>query len=231
MVRPSSSPFLFPTYYFHLKEPGEDKQTHTMSYAYLQQQPPMEPAFPLEPAYRPDPRFAEYSTSRRRRVVSAPYGSCGQAQQTQGVRKAAHRRTASDPPVVKSQQFVRPDVIDRLDNSGFMHFHHEGPYDAVKPERNVDSESSPIAAVQDTNSKALEATAPEKIVDSINNHRPLDGTAFYPPGTTDAFGYTYDYEEGPNMMNDYGTNSGNFARCPGQVGHFPPPLFHLSLWV
>lgn len=197
-----------------------------MSYTYLEQQPFMEPGFPLEPAYRPDPRYTQYSTGRRRRVVSAPYGSCGMAQQTQGVRKAAHRRTASDPPVVKSQQFVRPDIIDRLDNSGFMHFHHEGPYDAVKPERNVDSESSPIAAVQDTNSKALEATAPEKIVDSINNHRPLDGTAFYPPGTTDAFGHTYDYEEGPNMMNDYGTNTGNFARCPGQVSRTLLPSVH-----
>lgn len=213
-----------------------------MSYAYHQLS--MEPGFPLEPVYRPDPRYSTYftgnmnsnahydcpspvdsHTSRRRRVVSAPVGGGYGLEQGQHWRKASHRRTASDPPVAKPNRFVRPDIIDRLDNSGFMHFHHEGPYDAVKPERNMNSESSPIAAVQNSNEKALEATAPEKIVDSINNHMPLDGTAFYPPGTTDRFGHTYDYEEGPNMMNDYGTNTGNFARCPGQVSQ------HLSCIV
>lgn len=214
-----------------------------MSFAYPSDlpylQPAMESGFPLEPVYTRDHRFSKHFTGnmndnayyecsspvdshmgRRRRVVSAPVGSYN-LEQSQYWRKASHRRTASDPPVTKNSNFVRPDVIDRLDNSGLLHFHHEGPYDAVKPERNLITESSPIAAVQSTNSKALEATAPEKIVDSINNHMPLDGTAFYPPGTTDDFGHTYDYEEGPNMMNDYGTNSGNFARCPGQVGRHP----------
>ncbi|KAE8322800.1 hypothetical protein BDV39DRAFT_183385 [Aspergillus sergii] len=111
----------------------------------------------------------------------------------------------------RDSQLVNPDVIDRLDSASFFQYHHEGPYDAVYPERNFDSKLSPIEAVKRTNEEALKATPEDKIKDSINSHRPLDGVAFYPPGTTDREGQTYNYEEGTNMMNDYG----NFMRCPG----------------
>ncbi|KAF7594968.1 hypothetical protein BBP40_007776 [Aspergillus hancockii] len=111
----------------------------------------------------------------------------------------------------RDSQLVNPDVIDRLDSASFVQYHHEGPYDAVYPERNLDSKVSPIEAVRRTNEEALKATPGDKIKDCFNKHRPLDGVAYYPPGSTDRGGQTYDYEEGDNMMNDYG----NFTRCPG----------------
>lgn len=104
-----------------------------------------------------------------------------------------------------------PDIIDKLDDVTAFSYHHEGPYDAVRPERNRILEQSPLEAVKDSNAEALRATPREKIIDCLNSHRPLDGTAFYPPGTTDETGHTYEYEEGANMMNDWG----NFFRLPG----------------
>ncbi|KAJ6129605.1 hypothetical protein N7512_002385 [Penicillium capsulatum] len=112
----------------------------------------------------------------------------------------------------RHSQLVNPDIIDELDNVTPYSYHHEGPYDAVYPERNCISKHSPVEAVKDSNEAALRATPRHKIVDSLNSHRPLDGTAFYPPGVTDREGHTYDYEEGSNFMNEYG----NFMRLPGQ---------------
>ena len=108
---------------------------------------------------------------------------------------------------------VNPDVIDRLDSASFYQYHHEGPYDAVYAERNYHTKQSPVEAVKNSTAEALKATPKDKIRDCIDSHRPLDGVAFYPPGHTDMEGRTYEYEEGTNMMNDYG----NFMRCPGQV--------------
>jgi hypothetical protein len=116
----------------------------------------------------------------------------------------------------RDSQLVNPDIIDRLDSASFFQYHHEGPYDAVYPERNLDSKVSPIEAVKRTNEEALKATPSDKIKDCLNSHRPLDGVAYYPPGSTDREGQTYEYEEGINMMNDYG----NFTRCPGMVSFF-----------
>jgi Pal1 cell morphology protein len=111
---------------------------------------------------------------------------------------------------------VNPDVIDQLDNVNFMQYHHEGPYDAVYPERNVCSKRSPLEAVKDTNEETLRATPMHKIIDSVSLHRPLDGVAFYPPGTTDDEGQTYDYTEGDNMTVE---REGRFPRVPGEVIH------------
>lgn len=108
---------------------------------------------------------------------------------------------------------MNPDIIDELDNAALYSYHHEGPYDAVYPERNRISKHSPVEAVRDSNEAALRATPRHKIADSLSSHRPLDGTAFYPPGVTDREGHTYDYEEGSNFMNEYG----NFMRLPGKV--------------
>ncbi|KAJ5731448.1 uncharacterized protein N7483_005956 [Penicillium malachiteum] len=112
----------------------------------------------------------------------------------------------------RNSMLVNPDIIDELDNVTSYSYHHEGPYDAICPERNRVSQHSPLEAVRESNEEALRATPRHKIIDSINSHRPLDGTAFYPPGTTDRDGQSYDYEEGSNMMNDYG----NFMRLPGK---------------
>lgn len=109
---------------------------------------------------------------------------------------------------------VKPDIIDQLDDVSTLKYHHEGPYDAIYPERNRISHRSPLEAVKDSNEETLRATPHYKIMDSIQRHRPLDGVAFYPPGTTDEEGHTYDYTEGDNMMTEV---HGNFPRAPGTV--------------
>ncbi|KAJ6086788.1 hypothetical protein N7467_005702 [Penicillium canescens] len=112
----------------------------------------------------------------------------------------------------RHSQLVQPDIIDKLDDVSMFSYHHEGPYDAARPERNRVSQYSPLEAVKESNAEALRATPHHKIADALNSHRPLDGVAFYPPGTTDRSGQEYTYEEGSNMMNDF---SGNFMRLPG----------------
>ncbi|GFF38642.1 hypothetical protein IFM51744_03964 [Aspergillus udagawae] len=136
---------------------------------------------------------------RRRNTYHPTYAQ----QSTQGSRHRTRYRRGS--------LLVTPDVIDRLDNAGVFHYHHESPYDAVYAERNHDAKTSPIAALEGSTNEALKATPEDKLADCLNSHRPLDGVAFYPPGTTDREGRTYEYEEGTNMMNDYG----NFVRFPG----------------
>ncbi|OJJ46090.1 hypothetical protein ASPZODRAFT_142719 [Penicilliopsis zonata CBS 506.65] len=114
----------------------------------------------------------------------------------------------------RSARHSRPkntDVIDQLDDASAFQYHHEGPYDAALPRRNQDSKKSPIEALKDSHAEILKATPHDKLVDCLESHRPLDGVAFFPPGHTDRDGNTYDYEEGSNMMNDYG----NFFRVPG----------------
>lgn len=120
----------------------------------------------------------------------------------------------------RTSQLVNPDIIDQLDDATLYSYHHEGPYDAVCPERNRVSQHSPLEAVRESNEEALRATPRDKIIDCLHSHRPLDGTAYFPPGVTDREGQTYSYEEGSNMMNDYG----NFMRLPGQVRTLPPLL-------
>ncbi|EEH33753.1 hypothetical protein PAAG_04802 [Paracoccidioides lutzii Pb01] len=113
---------------------------------------------------------------------------------------------------------VQLDIIDRLDNIGLFCYHHEGPYDAASRAQNSHPCSSklhsrnPIDALQSSIEEALKATPPDKIADCIRNHRPLDGVAYYAPGTTDPNGHKYDYEEGWNMMTE---DTGNFKRWPG----------------
>ncbi|EAW15192.1 uncharacterized protein ACLA_058540 [Aspergillus clavatus NRRL 1] len=126
-------------------------------------------------------------------------------------RQNSPRGPRPHPKYPRQSLLVNPDIIDRLDDVGFFQYHHEGPYDAVYAERNHDSKCSPIEALRESNEEALKATPKDKIADCLQSHRPLDGVAFYPPGTTDKTGKTYEYEEGVNMMNDYG----NFTRCPG----------------
>jgi hypothetical protein len=123
--------------------------------------------------------------------------------------KLAHRS-----PHLRKHHQPRPDSIDRLD---VISYHHEGPYDAALLARNTSWESSPLAAVKDSNDEALKATPRENIKDSIDRHRPLDGTAAIAPGEQDRFGRMYNYQEGDNMMI---VNGGNYRRWPGVVS-FP----------
>ncbi|KAJ6134555.1 hypothetical protein N7523_000877 [Penicillium sp. IBT 18751x] len=115
------------------------------------------------------------------------------------------RRSKSQRIYSRNSMLVNPDIIDQLDNVTSYSYHHEGPYDAVCAERNLDSKHSPLEAVRESNEEALRATPKDKITDCLNSHRPLDGTAFFPPGHTDINGETYDYQEGPNVVrSDYG---------------------------
>ena len=127
---------------------------------------------------------------------------------------STRRRRSTSHKSLRHSQLVQPDIIDQLDNVTAFSYHHEGPYDAARPERNRFSQSSPLEAVRESNAEALRATPQHKIADAVNSHRPLDGVAFYPPGTTDRNGQEYCYEEGSNMMNDF---AGNFMRLPGTV--------------
>jgi Pal1 cell morphology protein len=112
---------------------------------------------------------------------------------------------------------IHPDIIDALDNVGGASYHHPGPYDATLYARNNNFHTSPVQAVAGTNAEALKATPREKIIDSVQGHRPLDGVASFPPGTTDRNGHIYQYEEGDNMMIGGGhePEGGAYKRWPG----------------
>ena len=121
---------------------------------------------------------------------------------------------ARHAPHLNKKHMPGADVVDMLDDATGGRYHHEGPYDAAMLARNTSHESSPLAALKTTNQEALKATPNEKIQDSLRNHRPLDGVAEIPPGSTDEMGRRYNYEEGTDMMI---ANGGNYGRWPGVV--------------
>jgi hypothetical protein len=94
-------------------------------------------------------------------------------------------------------------MIDDLDSVPGGRYHHEGPFDATLLSRNLDVQSSPVAAVARSNQDALKATPQEKIRDAVRSHVPLDGVAAVPPGERDGLGRVYSYEE-MNLMADQG---------------------------
>jgi len=124
-------------------------------------------------------------------------------------------KTAHRAPHLRKKNFQGADIIDRLDNTG-MSYHHEGPYDAANISRNLNYKYSPVAAVADSNEEALKATPRENIIDAVERHRPLEGTAIVPPGMQDRFGRTYDYQEGTDMQREAG---GDYKRWPGVQYH------------
>lgn len=119
-------------------------------------------------------------------------------------------RLANCAPHLRKQHHVGPDTIDSLDTVGGA-YHHEGPYDATLLARNTAVDSSPVAAVCESNIEALKATPRERINDSLRAHRPLDGVALVPPGVFDRNGQVYDYEE-KNLIIE-----GDYKRWPGIV--------------
>ena len=125
-------------------------------------------------------------------------------------------KKANRAPHLRKKHLVGADRIDRLDNL-VAPYHHEGPYDATLLARNTSYTNSPIEAVSTSNEEALKATPREMIKDSVEKHRPLDGTAMVPPGTADRYGNTYNYEEGTDMMIEGNPEGGAYKRWPGMV--------------
>ncbi|PGH33431.1 hypothetical protein GX50_03738 [[Emmonsia] crescens] len=146
---------------------------------------------------RPQPGHSNYNSHSHSRSHSTPIPNAQRSRT-----RPRHNST-----------YLPPDVIDFLDDISPFHYHHEGPYDAVSHHRNRSCQNSnPIDALKTSNMEALKATPPGKIADCIWHSRPLDGVAYYPPGSTDPDGNTYDYEEGWNMMTE---DRGDFRRWPG----------------
>ena len=118
--------------------------------------------------------------------------------------KKEHKAANRSPHLKKHHQPL-PDQVDLMDKSA-LRYHHEGPYEATLLTRNTSWTNAPIAAVTETNNEALKATPRDKIKDSLNDHRPLDGVAIVPPGMPDAMGRVMDYEEGADLMREDGAN-------------------------
>ena len=125
-------------------------------------------------------------------------------------------KAANRAPHLQKRHLPGADTIDSLDTASGS-YHHDGPYDATLLARNSSHVSSPIDAVSSMAAEALKATPREKIVDSLERHRPLDGVAMIPSGMQDRNGHTYNYQEGTDMMIE---NGGNYKRWPGVVGSF-----------
>ena len=130
----------------------------------------------------------------------------------------AENRAADRAPHLRKKHQIGPDTIDTLDSASGP-YHHEGPYDATMFARNTSYKSSPVAATSSTTRETLRATPKEKIMDSLEGHRPLDGVAAYQPGEVDRNGHVYDYEQGENMMTDNAPEGGAYKRWPGVQYH------------
>lgn len=126
--------------------------------------------------------------------------------------KKAHRS-----PHLRKKHIPGADSIDRLDPTSSMPYHHEGPYDAALLARNTSYESSPVAALADSNREALKATPAENIKEALERHKPLDGVAIVPPGERDRLGRVYNYEEGTDMMRENNPEGGAYKQWPGVV--------------
>lgn len=142
------------------------------------------------------------------------------SRETKEPHSSARRRRAATHQNTRHSHRIPTDLIDGLDHTSPYIFHHEGPFDAATPARNHYARYSPLDAVKHSNEEALRATPIDKIKDSLHGHRPLDGVAYYPPGSTDRAGQYYNYEEGPNMMDEHG----RFRRLPGTVSRLSSPF-------
>ncbi|RFU73609.1 hypothetical protein TARUN_8612 [Trichoderma arundinaceum] len=118
---------------------------------------------------------------------------------------------AAERPLRHRKRISDTDMIDALDTIGGT-YHHGGPYDATLLSRNLNQKYSPVAAVHDSNMEALRATPREYIIDSLQRHIPLQGTATIPSGTLDYSGSRMSYEEGPDLMREPDAPGGAFKR-------------------
>lgn len=118
---------------------------------------------------------------------------------------------AAERPLRHRKRISDVDMIDALDTIGGT-YHHGGPYDATLISRNLNKKYSPVAAVQDSNMETLRATPREYIIDSLERHLPLQGTATVPSGGLDLSGSRMSYEEGPDLMREPDAPGGAFKR-------------------
>lgn len=126
-------------------------------------------------------------------------------------------RKAERSPHLKKRHLPGADTIDRLDPAvGGRAYHHEGPYDVTLLARNNSFDNSPLAALQASNQEALKATPQENIRDAVERHKPLDGVAIIPPGMSDRFGRSYNYEEGADLMHEENEDGPGYKRWSGR---------------
>ncbi|KAI9689670.1 MAG: hypothetical protein M1820_010099 [Bogoriella megaspora] len=162
---------------------------------------------------QPSPNKAITTTGRRRgSSLKERYPGDNTNQPLNIIRRESRRAHRS--PHLQKRHMPGADTIDRLDVIGAP-YHHEGPYDAALLARNTSNDSSPLAAVSDSIKETLKATPPENINNSIQTHRPLDGTAVVPPGQEDRFGRRFSYKEDGNLMVDNGPPGGAYRQWPG----------------
>ncbi|KAL7620399.1 hypothetical protein AAE478_009394 [Parahypoxylon ruwenzoriense] len=122
-------------------------------------------------------------------------------------------KAADRTPHLRKKNFAGTDTVDVLDNTGIGGaYHHDGPYDAALASRNRDKRYAPIEAVKYSNEEALKATPRENIMDSLERHVPLQGTASIPPGHRDLGGRVMDYEEGDDLMRESDAPGGPYKR-------------------
>lgn len=115
----------------------------------------------------------------------------------------SHRRRRSSIP--------GPDTIDRLDNGVFGgYYHHEGPYDPTLLARQ-NGPAPPVEALRESNAAAIAATPTANIIDCLEKHRPLQGTAMVAPGARLPGGELIGGYEEYDMMRQGG---GNYRRYP-----------------
>lgn len=131
---------------------------------------------------------------------------------------------AAEKPHRHRKRISDVDQIDALDTIGGT-YHHGGPYDATLISRNLNKKYSPVAAVQDSNMETLRATPREYIIDSLERHLPLQGTATVPSGGMDISGRRMSYEEGADLMREPDAPGGAFKRWDHMV--LPPSFFPL----
>lgn len=122
-------------------------------------------------------------------------------------------KAADRAPHLRKTNITRADPIDVLDDTGIGGiYHHDGPYDATLASRNKDKRYAPVEAVKYTNTEALKATPRENVVDSLERHVPLQGTASIPPGHRDMSGRVMQYEEGADVMREPDAPGGPYRR-------------------
>ncbi|KAH8883834.1 hypothetical protein GQ53DRAFT_608189, partial [Thozetella sp. PMI_491] len=122
-------------------------------------------------------------------------------------------RAADRAPHLHNRHRKQPsDTIDKLDLSGGVPHHHEGPFDAASHARNRDKPNAPADAVRVSNLEALKATPRAFVLDSERKHVPLQGTAIIPPGQPDFTGNIMDYVEGTDMQRTNDASGGPMGR-------------------
>ncbi|OTB17321.1 hypothetical protein K445DRAFT_275411 [Daldinia sp. EC12] len=122
-------------------------------------------------------------------------------------------KAADRAPHLRKKNRTGADTVDALDTTGFGGiYHHDGPYDATLAARNRDKRYAPVEAVKYGNMEALKATPRENVVDSLERHVPLQGTATIPPGEPDYSGRIMQYEEGADLMREEDAPGGPYKR-------------------